>query len=144
MRKPVLILAVLVLGAAGCGSGDRSVRAGGSAPARSPEASSTPVPGTIQLDEAVKNLKLPIIYEVTGSAKADITYVFGFAPPVQLKRASTPWTWRAPNSDSLVTLKARTTSTNKKATITCRIKLGDDIILVEDTARGPHALADCS
>lgn len=149
MRKPGLILTALLFGAAGalaCGLGDRSVQAGGSVPAMSPEVPSTPSQGTIRIGDAVKNLKLPIIFEVTGSAKADITYMFGFKPSVRIKGASTPWTWTTQNSEPVIaaTLKARTTSANKNATVTCRIKMGDDIILTEDSARGPHALADCS
>jgi MmpS family membrane protein len=146
MRKPVLILTALVFGAAGalaCGFGDRSVQTSGSAPTMAPEARSTPSQATTF---RLEDVKLPITFEVSGGVKADITYGFGLnQTPNRSRGASTPWTWTTTMSEPAIvaTLTAQTTSTNPNATITCRIKIGDNTI-EEHSARGAHALADCS
>ena len=131
MRRVGLALAVLALGALGACGG----------PASSP--SPSPSGGN------AGSSQFPLIFEVAGDGAADITYASELGQPsTQISAAATPWTKTLQLSSGAAaapaaTVTARTSSTGKNATITCRIKIAGMLVEAK-TARGPHALAECS
>ena len=139
MHRVGLALATLALGAlGGCGAGVDSA----GAPSPSPDMSNPASP--FQIDG--QTVRIPLTLEVSGDAKAEITYAPERGTPTTRVSATTPWakTFQVPSGvEVLATLTARTSGTTANATITCRVKMAG--LLVEaQTAHGPHALADCS
>ncbi|GGN35228.1 hypothetical protein FHR83_006136 [Actinoplanes campanulatus] len=135
----VITLAALACGAVACGFGGSSEQA--------PPPAAAPTPST---GDRVPLLEMPVevALEVTGDGKADITYAYEYGQsPTQL-HAAVPW--RAATTRSLVeppmmvTLTARATGSGANTTIGCRVTIGGNVVLAENTAHGPHATATCS
>ena len=67
--------------------------------------------------------------------------------PAQLRVVPIAWTHSEPQEGKVLMtfakVTARSTSTGAHARVTCRIKLAN-LVEKESTARGPHAVAECS
>jgi hypothetical protein len=95
---------------------------------------------------------LPITFQVTGSGEVDVTYFPGPDGKTTQARVRAPWqvTVQAPPHipANTITLLAAATSDRQDTEVACRIVSADPesagIALYEDTASGPHAVANCS
>ncbi|SNY47349.1 hypothetical protein [Paractinoplanes atraurantiacus] len=124
-----------------------------------PRAAETPQPQTISIPAATFRISaeairidvnpLPLTFEVTGTGPIDVTYSPDATGRTTHARVKAPWkvTVQAPPyiPANAVTLTARTTSAQDDAVVTCRIVTTEfgGTALGDDTASGPHAVANC-
>ncbi|GAA4591002.1 hypothetical protein BJY16_000131 [Actinoplanes octamycinicus] len=103
--------------------------------------------GGIEIDDS----PMPIVFEVTGTGEADVTYSPGPNGTTAYARVKTPWkeTVMVPGNIPArdITLLAISASARADAEITCRIGVAGTefagVAMAEDTGYGPHAAADC-
>ncbi|MBO3738577.1 hypothetical protein J5X75_13710 [Actinoplanes sp. NEAU-H7] len=135
----VITIAALTGGTLACGFG------GSSEQAPPPVAAPTSTPA-----DRVPLLEMPVevALEVTGDGNADITYAYEYGQSPTHLRAAAPWRTTITRSLTepvmIVSLTARAEGTGAGTTIGCRVTIGANVVLTENTAHGPHATATCS